>query len=192
MSATDRDALIEMVAMAIDVREEGVPGHADRVARLGMALARESTPELASDPELRWGFLLHDIGYFAVADDGLLERHPIVGAELVTGTSLLSGLTRDVVAFHHERWDGRGYPWGLGGENIPLAARIFALADAFDAMTSTRVHAHALPTEIALQRLDELAGSRLDPALVQPFRKIVREQFPETTPVRRRHLTVAA
>ena len=203
--AAELDAVIDMLATAIEIREHGVSGHAARVTRLALALTSEVAPELTADPELRRGFLLHDIGTVAVPDRILLkpggltraeaeqlECHPIVGAELVTSTGLLSGVARDVVAFHHEQWDGHGYPWGLRADTIPLVARIFAVADAFEAMTSDRPYRNALPTGTALQRLRQGAGYEFDPELVERFQRIVDVDRGKPPRRRRRHLSVAA
>src|SRR5439155_21653765 len=112
--------------------------------------------ELVEDPKLEYGFLLHDLGKIGIRDAVLLKPgalapneldemrdHTRLGERVVEQIPYLDGVARDVVAAHHERWDGAGYPRGLKGAEIPLAARIFALADAFDAMTNDRPYRKA-------------------------------------------------
>jgi HD-GYP domain-containing protein (c-di-GMP phosphodiesterase class II) len=145
-------------------------------------LTEAIAPELARDPQLEYGFLLHDLGKIGIPDAVLLKpgaldpaelalirEHVILGERLVAGIPYLGGVARDVVAGHHERWDGTGYPRGLRGTEIPLAARIFAVADAFDAMTNDRPYRHALPVQAALDRVAKGAGSQFDPEVVEPF-----------------------
>jgi HD-GYP domain-containing protein (c-di-GMP phosphodiesterase class II) len=98
-----------------------------------------------------------------------MRTHTLLGKEMVRRLRFLSTLVRDVVGCHHERWDGRGYPHGLGGWAIPLAARILAVVDAFDAMTHERPYRHALPTKWALAELRRCAGTQFDPEVVEAF-----------------------
>jgi len=99
----------------------------------------------------------------------LMRTHPRLGERIVAGIPHLGGIARQVVACHHESWDGRGYPDGLAGEEIPLAARIFAVADAFDAMTHDRPYRKAFPFDEACRRLMEASGTQFEPRLVQAF-----------------------
>ena len=98
-----------------------------------------------------------------------LHMHPTLGEHLVSGIPHLSGIAREVIAYHHERWDGSGYPWGYAGERIPLPARIFAVADAFDAITSARPYQAALPVETAIREIRAHSGRQFDPAIVDAF-----------------------
>src|SRR5581483_3961615 len=120
-------------------------GHGIRVTRLALRLAERVAPELAADPRLEYGFRLHDIGMIGVSDSILSKRgsltqdeldevreHPLLGERIVASVSCLRGIARQVIGAHHERWNGSGYPRRLEAERIPLAARIFALADVFD------------------------------------------------------------
>jgi ribonuclease P protein subunit RPR2 len=163
------------------------------VTALGMALAEVVSPELAADPQLRYGFLLHDIGKIGVPDSILLkpnpldlgevrlmEQHTVLGAQLVKHSPFLDGVAHDVIAFHHERWDGTGYPWGLTGEEIPLAARLFAVVDSFDAMTSQRPYRDPIPVDDAIAEIERNAGAQFDPAVVTPFLPLARDLDRET------------
>ena len=98
-----------------------------------------------------------------------MQRHPLIGAELLAGVPLIAGEGLDVVRCHHERWDGRGYPFGLGGEEIPLGARLFAVADALDAMTSDRPYRRPLSWETAVDEIVNGNGSQFDPQVVRAF-----------------------
>ncbi len=161
--------------------------HCARVSAIAMRLAERVAPELASDPQLAFGFRLHDIGMLGVSSTILhkpgpltldeldeLREHPLLGERIVAPVAYLGGVARQVIAAHHEKWDGSGYPHGLEQTQIPLAARIFALADAFDSMTTDQPYRAALPREVVLRELESAAGSHFDPALVPAFLELVR------------------
>ena len=146
---------------------------------------------------LEFGSLLHDIGKIGVPDAILrkpaklsdeewvrMREHPLHGQKILRGIEFLEGASR-VVAQHHERWDGSGYPLGLRGEEIDLNARIFAVADAFDAITSDRVYRAGRSYDEALAELDGHAGLQFDPRVVEAFRHVPREEWDE---IRRRSL----
>lgn len=173
---------VEALAAALELRDDETGSHARRVTEFALELTRAIDPELAQSPELRYGFLLHDIGKIGVPDAILLKPGPLnaeemrqlqghttLGEHLVSSIPYLSGVAREVIAYHHERWDGLGYPWGLSAERIPLAARIFAVADSFDAITSDRPYRSALPVEHAIEEIRRKAGSQFDPAVVEAF-----------------------
>jgi HD-GYP domain-containing protein (c-di-GMP phosphodiesterase class II) len=175
-------ATVRALATALELRDDATGEHAERVTRLALRLAERVTPQLCRDPQLEYGFLLHDLGKIGVPDAVLLkqapldeseqremERHPLLGERILVQIPYLGGLARDVVVAHHERWDGRGYPLGLVGTGIPLAARIFAVADAFDAMTNDRPYRGALPAAAALAELEREANRQFDPVLVREF-----------------------
>jgi PAS domain S-box-containing protein len=176
------DLTVEALAAALELRDDESCRHARRVTDLALELTAKVDPELAADPELRYAYLLHDIGKIGIPDAILLKRgeltvrerrvlemHTTLGEHLVSYIPFLSDIVHDVVAFHHERWDGKGYPWGLRGEDIPLAARIFAVVDAFDAMTSNRPYRSALPITAAIAELERCAGSQFDARIVAAF-----------------------
>jgi ribonuclease P protein subunit RPR2 len=173
---------VRALAAALELRDDQTGEHAGRVSRLALRLAGEVAPGLAADPQLEFGFLLHDLGKIGVPDAILLKpgpltpqelermrTHTILGERIVEAIPYLSGLARDVIAFHHERWDGNGYPYRLAGEKIPLAARIFSLVDAWDAMTNDRPYRRALPIEIAVSEIRAESGTQFDPDLAEAF-----------------------
>ena len=181
-------ATVEALARALELHDyrRGAFGenavHTARVTRLGLAFTRPVAPELAADQQLAYGFRLHDIGMIGVASSTLLKQgelgpdelaeireHPWLGERIVAPVPSLGGVARQVIASHHERWDGAGYPRGLAGTEIALAARIFAVVDAFDAMTHGHSYRDPLPVELALAEIVDKAGSHFDPAVATKF-----------------------
>ena len=182
------DLTVETLAAALELRDDETGQHTRRVADLAMALTRVVEPTLAADPELRYGFLLHDIGKIGIPDAILLkegrltarelrvlEMHTSLGEHLLSRFPFLSELAHDVVAYHHERWDGSGYPWGFSADEIPLVARIFAVVDAYDAMTCNRPYRKAMTASQALEEIERCAGTQFDPAIVAAFLPIARQ-----------------
>jgi len=174
------------LSVALELRDDQTGDHAERVTELALELARGVAPRLADDPELEYGFLLHDLGKIGIPDAILLKpgpltpgeravirRHPRLGERIISRVPYLGGPAREVVASHHERWDGTGYPDGLAGAQIPLAARVFALADSWDAMTTDRPYRAALPFDAAVQELADGRGTQFDPKLIPSFLAIV-------------------
>jgi ribonuclease P protein subunit RPR2 len=177
---------VRALAAALELRDDQTGGHAERVAELASRLTETIAPELAEDPQLEYGFLLHDLGKIGISDAillkpgaldpaerRLLREHVSLGVRVLAGIPYLGGVAREVVAGHHERWDGTGYPLGLRAEEIPIAARIFAVADAFDAMTNDRPYRRALSVEAALDRVVDGVGSQFDPEVVEAFVALV-------------------
>lgn len=172
---------METLAFLVEAKDVGTRRHLDRTRDLAMALARIIDPELAARPETSHAFLLHDIGKVGIPERLLTKRgplspsewevmrsHPVVGAHIVTPIRIL-GDGVDVVRFHHERYDGRGYPSGLAGTDIPLSARIFSVADAFDAMTSDRPYRAARSADRAVEEIRRCSGTQFDPEIVEAF-----------------------
>ena len=178
-------ATMTSFATVVEAKDRTTAGHLDRTARLGMAIAEAVDPELAALPETRYGFFLHDIGKVGIPEHILckpaaldqmewrvMREHPTIGAHIVAPIRFLEGAV-DIVRSHHERWDGTGYPMGLRHEGIPLAARVFAIADSFDAMTNDRPYRKALSVEHAIDEIALGACSQFDPDVVQIFLDLV-------------------
>jgi putative two-component system response regulator len=158
------------------------------VTRLALLFARRVAPDLAADPSVAHGFRLHDVGMIGVSPSILakpgaltlaeldeMRDHPWLGERIVAAVPPLNGVARDVIASHHEKWDGSGYPRGLRGEEIPLAARIFSLVDAFDVMTNDQPYRQALPLELTMAEIEANSGSHFDPALAPMFLEMLEE-----------------
>jgi ribonuclease P protein subunit RPR2 len=167
------------IATSLELRGLETSAHTERVTAYAMRLTVEVAPALSDDPGLEWGFLFHDIGMIGVPDRILLKRgslkadewrflheHTTIGEQLLADVPLLQGEGLRVVRSHHERWDGGGYPDGLAGTDIPLGARIFAVADALDAMTQRRPYRRPLRWVAALARIRKGAGEQFDPDAV--------------------------
>ncbi|HET7138341.1 MAG TPA: HD domain-containing phosphohydrolase [Gaiellaceae bacterium] len=181
-------ATVEALARALELHDYRrgrfgeTSAHTARVTQLALHLAERVAPELALDAQLAYGFRLHDIGMIGVSNATLLKpgaltpaevdeirEHPWLGERIVAPVPALGGLTRQVIACHHERWDGSGYPRGLRGVEIPVAARIFAVVDAFDAMTNDQPYRDALPEPEARDEIQAKAGLEFDPDVVSAF-----------------------
>jgi hypothetical protein len=167
------------LAQAIEARDSGTGGHVQRVTALAQVLLEAVDPALAADEQLSFGFLLHDVGKIGVPDSILrkpgpldaterqiMDTHPEIGHRIV-GQAGFSPLVSEIVLTHHERWDGQGYPRGLRGEAIPLATRLFAVADSLDAMTSDRPYRRGIALEAAIEELVRHSGTQFDPRAVQ-------------------------
>jgi putative nucleotidyltransferase with HDIG domain len=177
---------VRALTSAVSARD-GVTGHhVARVCALGVLLAEHVAPREAGNPQLAWGLLLHDLGKLAVPDAVLLKPgrldpgeaevmrgHAETGAQMLEELACL-GRSVDVVRHHHERWDGGGYPHGICGARIPLWARITAVADAVDAMTSDRPYRAARSLGEALEVVREEAGGQFDPHIADRFLRLDR------------------
>ena len=181
--------VIRTLASALEARDVYTQGHSSRVAELAVMLARELLLSREEQDTVRLGCLLHDIGKIHIPDAVLrkpgalseeefilMRKHPSIGEQicrpLVFARPFLS-----IIRHHHERFDGRGYPDGLKGDEISLHARIAAIADAWDAMTTDRPYRKAMPVEVAAERLVEAAGTQLDPELVPLFVRIMQSKL---------------
>ena len=167
------------IATSLELRGLESSAHTERVTAFAMRLTVEVAPSLSDDSGLEWGFVFHDIGMVGVPDRILLKRgslnaeewqflhrHTTIGEQLLANVPLVEGEGLRVVRSHHERWDGAGYPDRLAGTEIPLGARIFAVADALDAMTHRRPYRRPLRWEAALARIRKGAGEQFDPDVV--------------------------
>ena len=175
------DTTIEGWSRALDLRDKETEGHSQRVTELTLALARSMGMSDADLVHVRRGALLHDIGKMGVPDNILLKpgalsdeewavmrMHPTNAYQLLAPISYLQPAL-DIPYCHHERWDGAGYPRGLMGEAIPLAARVFAVADVWDALRSDRPYRAAWPAERVREHIYARSGSHFDPRVVQAF-----------------------
>jgi len=173
---------IRALAAALDARDPYTAGHSERVSALSVLIARHMHLSEADVDVIRLGALLHDIGKIGVSDHVLrkpgplsadefeqIRRHPGLGARILRKVPFLEPHL-GIVELHHERPDGKGYPFGLLGDNIPLEARIVHVADAFDAMTSARAYRPARAASVALVELQRYSGSQFDPATVEALR----------------------
>lgn len=172
---------LEAWSRALEYRDRETEGHSRRVTELTVRLAQElglGEPELT---RLRWGALLHDIGKLAIPDSILLKpgaltdeerelmcKHPVYARDMIAGIPFLRSVV-DIPYHHHERWDGRGYPEGLEGHEIPLAARMFTIVDQWEALRSDRPYRRAWSRDEAVEYLKTNAGSIFDPHLVRVF-----------------------
>jgi ribonuclease P protein subunit RPR2 len=174
-------ATVNGLAVAVEAKDECTGGHLVRVCRYGMMLTTLVAPEHANDLQFEYGFLLHDIGKLTVPDVvltkpgpltesewDLIREHPESGRSILEDIAFLSG-AREIVHAHHERWDGKGYPRGLAGDEIPLGAKIFPLCDAFDAMTSERPYRAAFSVEHARTEIRTASGTQFWSEAVEAF-----------------------
>jgi ribonuclease P protein subunit RPR2 len=175
---------VSALTSALEWKDTGTGAHSRRVQRYALELANALDPALADDPSLQYGFLLHDIGKIAIPDDvlgkpgpltpeerRLMQTHTVLGAQMLGGVAFLRSDGVDVVRSHHERWDGRGYPDGLANGEIPVGARIFAVADTLDAITSNRPYRPAQNWMVAHRTIVAEAGRQFDPTVVEVFRE---------------------
>jgi HD-GYP domain-containing protein (c-di-GMP phosphodiesterase class II) len=182
-------ATVQALSNAVEARDAYTGKHAERVAAYGMELARGCGLAVEDSPQIEFGFLLHDVGKVAVPDAilfksgslteeeySLVRRHPVIGSEILRDVDFL-GEGKLVVRHHHERWDGSGYPDRLAGEDIPLAARVFAVADALDALTSDRPYRRGTRFSRAREEIRAHAGSQFDPAVVDALDSIPDASF---------------
>jgi putative nucleotidyltransferase with HDIG domain len=173
--------VLAALSQAIESRDPYTRGHSDRVSSIAEVIARRLGWKRSRLGALRVGALLHDIGKLNLDDAVLrkpgplderefdeIKRHPLAGARLIRSIEALRPAL-PYILFHHERWDGRGYPSGRSREQIPSGARIVAVADAFDAMISARPYRPPLTVDRALAELEEGAGKQFDPTVVRAF-----------------------
>lgn len=176
------DTLVSLVS-TIEARDPYTRDHSQRVTQWAVRIAQNMGFNKEDLDMLRFAGYLHDIGKIGIRDSILMKpsrlteeeasvirTHPIIGERIVKPLGLLP-LERSVIRHHHERWDGKGYPDGLKGPQIPLPARILAVADGFDAMTSDRVYRHSRPPEEALREIERLAGTQFDKDVVAAFKR---------------------
>jgi response regulator RpfG family c-di-GMP phosphodiesterase len=175
---------VTALANALEAKDTGTGTHSLRVRHYAADLTAAVEPALLGDPSLEYGFLLHDIGKIGVPNELLEKRgplspremelmrlHTVIGAEMLADVTFLQGEGLKVIRSHHEHWDGTGYPDGLAEREIPLSARIFAVADALDAMTGERPYRRPASWEAAAEEISLQSGQQFDPDIVEVFRK---------------------
>jgi HD-GYP domain-containing protein (c-di-GMP phosphodiesterase class II) len=179
-------AIAKSMRLLMQARSVETSDHAKRVTALALAVLDRLEPAALEDPSIELGYDLHDIGKVTLPDSVLLKPesltddewetmrlHPIIGAQLLEVVNELhDSIAITIIRHHHERWDGRGYPHGLAGEDIPIACRAFSVVDAYDAMTNDRPYRKAMPTEHALAELRRHAGTQFDSAAVEAFEDV--------------------
>ena len=182
---------LRALTSALETRDSETHGHSERVVTYSLRLGREYGLTGDKLKALEFGSLLHDIGKIGVPDSILrkpgklteaewvkMREHPLHGQQILRGIEFLEGAAR-VVSQHHEKWDGSGYPLGLHDEEIDVCARIFAVADAFDAITSDRVYRRGKSYEEAAKELDDWAGKQFDPKVVEAFHRVPQDDWDE-------------
>ena len=181
------DSTIEGWSKALDLRDKETEGHTLRVTELSVLFAQKLGISQADIINIRRGALLHDIGKIGVPDHILLKpgpltdeewvimkKHPEIAMQLIRGIKYLKGAI-DIPFCHHEKWDGTGYPRGLNGNDIPIAARLFAIIDVWDALASDRPYRAAWPASKIYQHIIQSSGSHFDPDLIPVFLKLQNE-----------------
>jgi len=172
---------VRALSAAIDAKDKYTSGHSNAVTAYTIPIAQELGIEKEELGKLEYAGLLHDIGKIGIMEQilnkpgrltneefGIIKKHPVIGFEILKSIDFLKDVTL-LVKFHHERWDGKGYPDGLKETAIPLGARIIAVADTFDAMTSDRPYRKGLPVEVAIDEIKRCSGSQFDPTIVDAF-----------------------
>ena len=180
---------IRSLVAAVDARDPYTKGHTARVAKYSLAIAREMDLPDDNLAEIEIGAILHDIGKIGIADELLgkslslkekemeeMEDHTKKGAKIVYDADFLN-FSIPAILYHHERPDGKGYPLGLKGDDLPLSAMIIAVADTFDAMTTDRPYRKAISQEEAIQEIEEQSGTQFDAEVVMAFRKAFDKKF---------------
>lgn len=175
------------LSKAIEIRDPYARGHIERVSQYSVLIAKKMRVNDIGIEELKYGCILHDLGKLGINIDILekptiltaeekaqIEKHPIYGAEIIKDIKFLE-IARKIILFHHERYDGRGYPYGLKGEKIPLFAKIVSLADAFDAMISDRPYRKKFSVQKAFSIINSEAGKQFDPQVCYVFLELKNE-----------------
>ena len=179
--------LMQMLSTTIEAKDEYTKGHSHRVAEYSVLIARELGWNEKELSNLKNAAHLHDIGKIAIPDTilnkpsklseeefSIIKEHTIIGANILKNISLIDHV-QEIVRNHHERYDGNGYPDGLKEKEIPLHARIVAVADSYDAMSSQRIYRNQLPPEKIIQELENNKGTQFDPEITDIFLKLLRE-----------------
>jgi HD-GYP domain-containing protein (c-di-GMP phosphodiesterase class II) len=184
------DSTLKVLTAALDTKDTVTQGHSERVARLTVMLAREVGVANEQLVDIERGALLHDVGKIGVPDHVLqkpasldddewekMQKHPLMAGLMVSKVGFLENAV-PILIYHHERFDGGGYPFGLEGRAIPLEARIFTVVDAYDAMTSDRPYRLAMTSEDAMAEIIRNSGTQFDPEIVEAFIRVIERIYP--------------
>ena len=185
------EATLDAMVSAIESRDCETKHHCRRVQSYAVLLGQRLGLSAEALMDISYGALLHDVGKIGVPDSILLKpgklteeewrimrNHTLIGHKMISRIKFLKEPS-DIVLYHHERWDGKGYPYGIAGEDIPLNARIFSVVDSFDAITSKRVYKEAVPVDEAQREIERCAGEQFDPYVVAAFLEITRDELEE-------------
>ncbi len=189
MVTQSHEEALWMIGLSLEYRDYEIKGHTERVTDLSVATAKQMGLCGEALTDMRWGAYLHDIGKLAISDQILLKpgrltteefdvikSHVTIGQEMLRSVSFMPGSVLDVVRHHHEAWNGIGYPDRLEGEDIPLLARIFSVADVYDALTSDRPYKVAWHPDEAEAEIVKQRGRQFDPAVVDAFLEVKRSK----------------
>jgi putative two-component system response regulator len=187
MVTQSHEEALWMIGLSLEYRDYETKGHTERVTELSVAIAKQMGLCGEALTDMRWGAYLHDIGKLAISDQILLKpgrlneeefetikSHVTIGQEMLLSISFMPGSVLDVVRYHHEAWNGLGYPNGLSGEDIPLLARIFSVVDVYDALMSDRPYKAAWHADDAEAEIIKQRGRQFDPAVVDAFLEVKR------------------
>ena len=190
---------IQTLRYTVDAKDTYTRGHSDRVSEYSVLIGKYLGLPESDLKTLRIGGLFHDIGKLGVPDSILLKagklsdneysevkNHPSIGAHILSSASIFKDII-PIVKHHHERYDGHGYPSQLEGENIPYFARITAIADSFDAMTSKRAYRDSMPIEKVISEFENCKGTQFDPKLTDLFLDILRNHFDEIESIKEKY-----
>lgn len=182
--------IIQVIVKALEYYDVATVGHSARVTEYAIKIAERLNLSIETMRRIYWAGYIHDIGKIFVRQDilnkparltdaeyELVKLHPVKGEELISDIEELKEIAK-IIRYHHERWDGKGYPEGLSGEEIPLESRILAVADSFEAMTSERPYKRALTVREAIEELKRCSGTQFDPKIVDVMVSILEEEYP--------------
>ncbi len=189
----DLHDIVDALSTALDAKNSYMCGHSERVAELSLLMAKTMGLPLAEQERIHIGAHLHDIGKIGIPDAILnkpgklteeefdtIRQHPEIGGTIVGKIKVFRSVS-DIVRHHHERFDGKGYPDGLCGEDISLGARIVAVADSFDAMTTMRTYRSSLSVCEAIEEMERCRGSQFDPNIVDILKRLAFEEKLQST-----------
>ena len=192
---------IQTVRYTVEAKDTYTRGHSDRVSEYSVLIGKKLGLNEEDIRRLRIGGLFHDIGKIGVPDSILqkngklsddeyseIKNHPTIGVHILSSASMFQDIL-PIVKHHHERYDGRGYPSQLKGEDIPYLARIAAVADAFDAMTSRRVYRDSLPIDVVITEIEKNKGTQFDPNIAEAFLEILKNNYEEIKNIKEKFIS---